>query len=334
MTAPIIGTDAWLKLRSDRLSASRFAAALGLDPSSSPLQLWSEMKGLLPSGITGEEEWIQLGKVFERGILKYGAKRCALDLYDFKEAEERFHAEEHLRKVYKCSVEAWVQDEEGHIQPYIVRGDFAATIDGLVLDEERNEWGILEAKNRSAWFGKDFAGGLDEIPPATWCQLGAQLLVTGLDFVVLLAVVGGTKLVPIRASREQFPLDQLEAGGLEFLRYLKSDTPPPAMAREGEAKAVQALHPASNAKGAPIVAPEPLVAAWARYTALGKEIKERNDEREKLKAEALLAIGDAPAAYLPNGKMLKRSRAQRAGYTVQPCEFDDLRLVNQPKDAR
>ncbi len=332
MTAPIITTDAWLKLRSDRLSASRFAAALGLDSSSSPLQLWSEMKGLLPSGITGEEEWIQLGKVFERGILGFGARKAGLKMLNFLHPPDRTIAHEYF-EACGARIEAWVEDEHG-IQPYVVRGDFAATIDGMARDCERGEWGILEAKNRSAWFSKDFAGGLDEIPPATWCQLGAQLLVTGLDFVVLLAVVGGTKLVPIRASREQFPLDQLEAGGLEFLRYLKSDTPPPAIAREGEAKAVQALHPASNAKGAPIVAPEPLVAAWARYTELGKEIKERNDERERIKADVLLAIGDAPVAYLPGGKMLKRSRAQRAGYTVAACEFDDLRLVNQPKDAR
>ncbi len=328
MTAPIVDRTGWLLLRvsTPGVSASDFAKLI-----TAPLSLWSIKKGLLPpsSFDEGEEpEYMKLGREFESGILRYAARREKLELLDFALLGNRTTFEG-IIEASGARVVCWMRDDNGAIQPMIERRGVLATLDGVVRDHERQCWGVIESKNRSAWFAKDFGGTLDEIPRPTWLQLAAQLYVTDFEFALFAAVVGGTKCVTMRAPRESFSFGEIEALAAWFAESLKGDVPPEPLGSDADEDALRAIYPGES--GETVALDADAESEWAEYAALGKQATEIEKKRELLKQRIHARIGEASFATFPGGLRLSRKWQERAAYQVAASRFPVVRVAKQEK---
>lgn len=199
----------WLIGRKKSIGASEAAAALGLSPSKSPLDLWKEK--------TGRKEETDLS-ADER--VNYGTK-----------------AEAHLRELFALKNKARY-DMKYHAYRIYAHPEYpfmTATLDGEITDKESGEQGVWECK--TAWISSkaDFDEWKDRIPNKYYIQVLYQMAVTGRTFAVLTAELifqdGNSKIqnYTIRADEcaddTQFIID----GVRDFWKYVETDKQPPMM---------------------------------------------------------------------------------------------------------
>lgn len=156
--------DEWLVGRNQQgIGGSEAAAAVGLSPWQTPLELWKLKIGMeQPKDLSGNAA-VEQGNRMEP-ILRV------------------FYAATHPKYTVKhCPYDLLYQVE----RPWLF-----ATLDGELTDEESNLRGILEIKTatpngRAGW--EKWAEG--KMPQNYYCQVLHQLLATGFDFVCLFAAL-------------------------------------------------------------------------------------------------------------------------------------------------
>lgn len=319
MTAPIITKAEWLERRSKRLSASNWAKA-----AFTPFSLWAQMTGRCESTVDPDAHHIKAGNRFEDGILDLGSEEEKVELLDFCAPEERARFES-ISLAYGGGVEAWVYEKVKRMeryQPLVVSGcgRYSATLDGVVYDSERGDWGVAEAKLRNAKLGKMLHAEDDEFPIDIWMQVGAQLFVSGLDFGIVMAVSGFSEIITRRFAHESFPMESIEATGKRFLGWLERDEAPPATGDDLDA--LKAAYPVREAKE--ISLGEDIAGLVMERDELRQAAKKLEAEANDKQAKILQAIGDAQRAKLPNGWTIRRSvvtvpAQMRAAYSYTNC---------------
>jgi hypothetical protein len=60
---------------------------------------------------------------------------------------------------------------------------------------------------------------------------------------------------------------------------------------------------------------------WAQYEDLGRKIKELEEERQDLKARAIVVMGDNSRCLIAADRELRIEEKTRAGYMVKPARF-------------
>lgn len=198
--------EEWLAYRQKSLGASEIAAAVGLSPFKTPLDLWKEKTGRTKPKDLSENPNVQFG----------------------------IKAEEHLRGLFMAEHPEYTIE----YHPYRIYFDkdlpiITATLDGELVDINTGKRGVLEIKTADCSKSVKIQEWKEGIPTYYLAQVIQQLSVTGFDFSVLFAKLkylnGDSTLRSYEFDRADLLSDitWLKEKAEEFWRFVATDKMPP-----------------------------------------------------------------------------------------------------------
>lgn len=292
----VYATEAdWLAARRHGLGASEAAAALGLSPFLSPLDVWADKVGL---GEPKEE--------LER--LRWGRRLQASIAQGYAEETGRTVLDPGPFVLYRSRQRPWL----------------AATPDAVVVAKtDHATAGILEVKNVSAWTRKEWEA---EAPVIYQIQGQLQMVVSGYAWGAIAALLGGQELrhqdLDANADAQTYLVDQLE---IFWTRYVVAGTPPPVDGRERTTDILRALYPRPRPNV--LVSLPPAAVAWdERIRDATKALEALESTVNEAKNQLRAAIGDAEGGVLPDGSgVWWHKLVSRKEHTVPASEGRVLR---------
>jgi predicted phage-related endonuclease len=163
----------------------------------------------------------------------------------------------------------------------------------------------------------------DEIPLRWVIQAQAQIAAIDAQECRFAVLVDQAELRQFRIERDQQVIDRLIERAAEFWRYVKDDTVPPAEWYEVDERLNR--HQWIKDPGVSVELPADIAGRWSEYEETGRQIKTLEERRESLKADVVAALGDANRGLLGDGRELVVSVVNRAGYTVEPKSYVQMR---------
>jgi predicted phage-related endonuclease len=163
----------------------------------------------------------------------------------------------------------------------------------------------------------------DEIPLRWVIQAQSQMAAIDATECRFAVLVDQSELRQFRIERDQQVIDRLIERAAEFWRYVKDDTVPPAEWYEVDERLNR--HQWIRDPGVSVELPADIAGRWSEYEEAGRQIKTLEERRESLKADVVAALGDANRGLLGDGRELVVSTVNRAGYTVEPKSYVQMR---------
>lgn len=278
------------------LGGSDIAAALGLSPYKTAMQLYLEKRGEWDQGEPPEDSEVQWwGRMLEPIV-------------------RQRYAEETGRIVVM---------PPGTLR-HPVHSFLLAHVDGLI-DGERRGYEGKTAFHSFGW-GEE---GTDQIPLPYLLQVHAYLTVTAYEVWDVCTLIGRRfKFYEVAADAEMS--EMIIAGAADFMRRVKENDPPPLDYRHSTAiDVVKRLYPGTN--GARLPASADAIAWRASLEAAQVAKKSAESSIAEMKARLLEEMGEAALLAFPDGKCFRRQTIQRAAYSVEATSYMDFRLINDGK---
>jgi putative phage-type endonuclease len=266
----------WLSVRQGGIGSSDAAAAVGLCPYKSQLELWMEKTGRAPAEVAppGMDDPRYWGTLLEPYVAVAYSQQTG-------------------RKVRK--VNAVLQHP---IFPYML-----ANIDREVVGSPDVQ--ILECKTAGEWGSKRWQDG---VPEYIQLQVQHQLAVTNQQAADVAVLLCGQRLEIHRIERDEEVIARLMVLEARFWQYVTTDTEPPADGSESSGHALRQLYPGSG-NTLDFCEDRALSDTFAELVALKGELEIRGKDAERLKQTLQQAMGDAARAVFATGEVTYR-RAQ------------------------
>lgn len=266
----------WLSVRQGGIGSSDAAAAVGLCPYKSQLELWMEKTGRTPAedappGMDDPRYW---GTLLEPYVAVAYSQQTG-------------------RKVRK--VNAVLQHPTF---PYML-----ANIDREVVGSPDVQ--ILECKTAGEWGSKRWQDG---VPEYIQLQVQHQLAVTNQQAADVAVLLCGQRLEIHRIERDEEVIARLMVLEARFWQYVTTDTEPPADGSESSGHALRQLYPGGG-NTLDFCEDRPLSNTFAELVALKDELEIRGKDAERLKQTLQQAMGDAARAVFATGEVTYK-RAQ------------------------
>lgn len=277
----------WLLVRKNYIGASEVSAVLGVNQWKSPLSLYLEKIGAVDG--PEENEHMEFGKQMEGPIREWFPKK-------FEKAEG-----------VKIDVRSY---------PYMlghpVHTFLAATPDGVMEHPEHGDGGI-EIKTASEYMWRSWQD--DELPDAYYVQVQAQMLVTGWNYVYIVALVGKKlmwRLIPRNEEIIKIIIDRC----FDFWHnHVLAKVPPAPLGLDSDFDALKALYPAEDpGKTVELHEKQEL---YDEYKDLAAQIKELTAKQDEIKQVFQAEMGDAETAFIGKKKATWKLQ-ERKGYVVEP----------------
>ncbi|MDV2483526.1 YqaJ viral recombinase family nuclease [Acinetobacter towneri] len=206
--------QAWLEVRKQGIGSSDAAAACGLNPYMSMLELWMIKTGRVQQNIEDESSGhapLYWGKQLEPLVAEYYS----------------MHTNNKVRRV-----NAVLQ----HPDPD--KAFMLANLDYAVVGNEDVQ--ILECKTAGEYGAKLWRDG---VPLYVLCQVQHQLAVTGKQAAHICVLLCGQETKIYKVSRNEALIEQIIQAERLFWECVENDVPPAVDASESAAKALQQLYP-------------------------------------------------------------------------------------------
>ncbi|QHI23927.1 YqaJ-like viral recombinase [Acinetobacter haemolyticus] len=205
----------WLEVRRQGIGSSDCAAACGLNPYMSMLELWMIKTGRVKQSIEDESSGIAplyWGKQLEPLVAEYYS----------------MHTNNKVRRVNAVLQHP---DEDKHFM--------LANLDYAVVGNDKVQ--ILECKTVGEYGAKLWRDG---VPLYVLCQVQHQLAVTGKQAAHICALICGHETKIFKVTRNETVIKYLINAERYFWECVENDIPPDVDASESAAKALQLLYPA------------------------------------------------------------------------------------------
>lgn len=273
--------EEWLRVRNQGIGASDAAAAVGLNPYQSPLELWMVKTGRMaatPMPEAGEgRSPMHWGTVLEPLVAKH-------------------YSEATGRKVRRVNAVLQHQDPDKHWM--------LANLDYAVAKDEEVQ--ILECKTAGEFGAKLWKEG---VPDYVQCQVQHQLAVTGDQAADVAVLICGQEFRIFRVERDEGLIAQLIELERQFWHWVETDTPPPADGSESALRALQALFPKDDGEILDLADDDELSGTLSQLEAVRQQLKALQAEESRHKQTLQQALGDASGAELATGRISwKRSK--------------------------
>lgn len=207
--------EEWLRIRKQGIGASDAAAAVGLSPYQSPLELWlikTNRDAKLPKpDATDENSPMYWGNILEPIVAEHYTRRTG-------------------NKVRRVNAVLQHPDPDKHWM--LANLDYAVT--------GQDDVQILECKTAGEFGARLWKDG---VPEYVQCQVQHQLAVTGKRAADVCVLVCGQEIRIHRIDRDDTLIERLIELERRFWQYVTSDTPPPADGSDSAALALQYLYP-------------------------------------------------------------------------------------------
>jgi putative phage-type endonuclease len=289
-----IGTKAedraeWLAQRRKSLGASDAAAALGLSPYRSPLELWLVKTGRMTEG--PETMAMRMGTLLEPVLAKLYTEETGLGLVGDgfqRQVASPFHA------------------------------FLTATLDAVNVEDNPVEFKTVGPYSR-AELGEP---GTEEIPAHWMIQVHQQMYCWGARQAEVAVLVGGQEFRIYRVKRNEDLIKAMIPKLADFWSHVETDEPPPALPPH-DPRVLRALYPDCAGE---VALGQAELACAAAYEGLGATIAQLQEERDEAKAGLLLALGNAQGGLLPDGRRVKRAVVRVRAHQVKESEFVRLSI--------
>lgn len=298
LTLAFEGRKQWLEIRKKYIGASESATLLGYGMFSSPYALYMEKTNQAPDTFTDNTR-MAWGRRLEASIrdgiaedLGYDPQDCLYgdEIYVYKEGPERLG----------CTPDAVLAYPNHRV--HIALGD----VQGPGCFEVKNVDGII---HKQKWTE-------DEPPVQYLTQLQHQLAVTGYEWGVLGALVGGNKPMTYFYRRHEPTIQAIKSAALAFWEAVDQGKPPAIDDSQATEKTIKAMHPRDNGADLDLSADNELPQVCADFLAKKKAYRELDKEIRGLKSQIMEKLGDARTADVLNFS-IKAPTTEVEGYWVE-----------------
>lgn len=207
--------EEWLNVRKQGIGASDAAAAIGLSPYQSPLELWmikTGRDGDMPKPDPDDESSpMYWGNVLEPIVAQHYSMRTGYKVRKINSVLQHPDADK-----------SWM----------------LANLDYTVVGNDDVQ--ILECKTAGEWGSKLWRDG---VPDYVQCQVQHQLAVTGKAAADVCVLICGQEIRIHRIERDDELIAKLIELERQFWHYVETDTPPPADGSASSGHALKYLYP-------------------------------------------------------------------------------------------
>lgn len=203
---------------------------------------------------------------------------------------------------------------------YRVSGVLSCSMDAVAED---GSYGVeVKTSSEGSHWGHE---NTDEVPEYVIVQVQHQMEVTGLPRVYvpcLVAAFGALELREYAIERnERFGRMVRQAAERFWNEHVLKGIEPEGIPSLAVVKSVM------RQSGKQIALPDSVGFLLNRYTELGKQVRETEEERDSVQAAILAKLGDAEVGVLSDGRTAVHKEFERTGYTVKPTKYRRL-VVN------
>ncbi|HCF5959400.1 TPA: YqaJ viral recombinase family protein [Pseudomonas aeruginosa] len=263
----------WLQIHKQGIGSSDAAAAVGLNPYKSQLELWLEKTGrdaLLPKSDPNDEDsptyW---GNILEPIVSNHYTRRTG----------------NRVRRI-----NAVLQHPDPKLDWML------ANIDREVIGASDVQ--ILECKTAGINGARLWKEG---VPVYVQLQVMHQLAVTGKQVADVAVLLGGQNLEIHRIERDDELIARLIELERDFWSYVQRDTPPPADGSDSAEQALRCLYPQDNGSTLDFAQDPLLSAAFDELQMVRASLEVQSKREAELKQQLQQAMGDASRATFANG---------------------------------
>ncbi|WNK21211.1 YqaJ viral recombinase family protein [Halomonas piscis] len=266
--------SAWLNIRQGGIGSSDAAAAIGLHPYKSQLELWLEKTGRQP-GMTEPDKEAQLtsplhwGQVLEPIVADHYAKHTGYRV-------------QRVNAILQHTKYRWMM----------------ANLDREVVGNADVE--VLECKTAGVHGARLWKDG---VPEYVQVQVMHQLAVTGQQVADVAVLLGGHELQIHRIERDEAMIEQLIALERQFWDCVEQDIPPQANGTESDDRALRQLFPRDDGEILDFTEDGELSQAFAALQQVRQQLDTAKKQEAKLKHRLQQAMGTATQATFPSGSL-------------------------------
>lgn len=294
-----LSRDEWLDVRKKGIGSSDAAAAIGLNPYKSPLQLWMEKTGRdgnLPKIDPNDESTpIYWGTLLEPIVAAHYTRRTG-------------HRVRRINAVLQ------------HVQhPWML-----ANIDREVTGAPDVQ--ILECKTAGYHGARLWEEG---VPEYVQLQVLHQLAVTGKQAADVAVLVCGQELRIHRIERDEALIAQLIELESRFWHHVETDTAPPADGSDSAALALKALWPRDTGETIDLRGNLVLSAAFSDLVAVRATLASTVQKEEVLRQTIQQRMGDATVAAFDGGEVRWKRTKDGTALDTERLQSDHPDLVRQ-----
>ena len=263
----------WLEVRKGGIGSSDAAAAVGLNPYKSQLELWLEKTGRAKESKGG----IDVDSPMYWGTL----------------------LEPYVAQAYQQKTNRRVRKLNAVLQhptfPFML-----ANIDREIVGSPDVQ--ILECKTAGEFGSRLWRDG---VPEYVQIQVQHQLAVTGKGAADVAVLLCGQQLEIHRIERDDDVIARLIVLEARFWEHVENDTPPPADGSASAGKALRQLYPGGG-DTLDFSEDRRLSGAFAELVAIRRELEAKESQAEFLKQTLQQAMGDAARAVFASGEVTYR----------------------------
>lgn len=263
-----LSREQWLEVRKQGIGASDAAAAVGLNPYQSALELWmiktgrdTELPQIDPNDMDSPMYW---GTLLEPMVAEAYTRKTG-------------------HKVRRVNAVLQHPDADKHWM--------LANLDYSVVANESVQ--ILECKTAGKYGAKLWEDG---VPEYYQLQVQHQLAVTGKQAADICVLICGQELQIHRIERDDALIALLIEREREFWHCVETDTPPKADGSDSAGKALQALFRRDTGEVLDFSQDAALSQAFSELNTLRQQLTTINQRESELKQTLQQAMGDASAA--------------------------------------
>ncbi len=265
----------WLDVRQHGIGSSDAAAAIGLNPYKSALELWVEKTGRgdrLPQVDPHDEESpMYWGNILEPIVAAHYTKRTG-------------------NRVRKLNAVLQHPDPD--------KAWMLANIDREVIGVPEVQ--ILECKTAGINGSRLWQDG---VPEYVQLQVMHQLAVTGKQAADVAVLIGGQHLAIHRIERDETMIRQLIELESQFWGYVQRDEAPPADGSDSAELALRCLFPADAGTTLDFSQDSELSATYADLVAIRARIEEDVLRESQFRQRLQQAMGNASLAFFETGRI-------------------------------
>jgi putative phage-type endonuclease len=293
-----LSREDWLEVRKNGIGGSDAAAAVGLNPYMSQLELWLIKTGRDanlprpdPQDMTSPTYW---GTLLEAIVAASYTKQTG----------------NKVRRVNAVLQHPTI--------PFML-----ANVDREVVGNRDVQ--LLECKTAGEFGARLWHDG---VPEYVQLQVQHQLAVTGRQAADAAVLICGQKLEVHRIERDDLLIARLIELEAAFWRYVETDTPPPADGSDSADRALRCLYPGTGGT-VDFTDDRRLSATFADLVAVRAEIETRQQVEAKLKQVIVQAMGEADQAQFETGSVSYKRSKDGTGVDLKRLLADHPQFATQ-----
>lgn len=314
----------WIKARSLGIGSSDAPVILGLSKWKSPLSLYYEKRGLREER-PSDTEFMEWGLALEPAIIKGYERITARDVAKpselFPTVQDAHHKAHRFTLARDPDLSFLVASPDATILPVNANDyhhDGSTPPPPPVLDAP----GILEVKNVDVSKGRLWDDAQE--PPVEYLvQLQHQLMVTGLRWGSIAALVGGNRFLWADVARDDELIAMMRTLEIEFWKGVLNEQAPAVDGSDSTKELLARLYPKDT--GEEVVLPA-VAREWDRQRIEALvTIKAAEEKKQEAENQLRAAIGDATMGTISDGLKYSWRWQTRKEHFVKASEFRVLR---------